>query len=330
MAKPAEHGHACRRARSVVTEGAAGAEFFVILDGQARVERHGRKVADARARRLLRRPRAPRPRAAQRERDRRRPTMELAKLGQRAFDACSTESRLRQEAARRPRAPPPRRTTRRPSSSAALAPGTVAFPPCVGSSCRSRTSSSSSSACSSRSARSPRASRPRITEWARRLARSPASRSATCPTPMYWAFYATAAVDAVRLRVAGEPAGAATTSGAQPDDRRTTKGNLHRRMRDFRAGVWMQTLLRDPAAGLMHSLHLLRLPLAVHRHRRARDRPPAPRQPEVPARRRLPGRTRSPPTSPASSSSSASCGRSAAATSSARTASASRPSPRTR
>ncbi len=24
-------------------------------------------------------------------------------------------------------------------------------------------------------------------------------------------------------------------------------------MRDFRAGVWMQTLLRDPAAGLMHS-----------------------------------------------------------------------------
>ena len=38
-----------------------------------------------------------------------------------------------------------------------------------------------------------------------------------------------------------------------PDDRRTTKGNLHRRMRDFRAGVWMQTLLRDPAAGLMHS-----------------------------------------------------------------------------
>ena len=39
-----------------------------------------------------------------------------------------------------------------------------------------------------------------------------------------------------------------------PDDRRTTKRNFHRRMRDFRAGVWMQTLLRDPAAGLMHSL----------------------------------------------------------------------------
>ena len=39
----------------------------------------------------------------------------------------------------------------------------------------------------------------------------------------------------------------------KPDDRRTTKRNLHRRLADFRAGVWMQTLLRDPAAGLMHS-----------------------------------------------------------------------------
>lgn len=29
----------------VVTEGAAGSEFFVILDGRARVERHGRQVA---------------------------------------------------------------------------------------------------------------------------------------------------------------------------------------------------------------------------------------------------------------------------------------------
>src|SRR6185312_7984659 len=38
-----------------------------------------------------------------------------------------------------------------------------------------------------------------------------------------------------------------------PDDRRTTKHNFHQRMKDFRAGVWMQTLLRNPAAGLMHS-----------------------------------------------------------------------------
>jgi Fe-S oxidoreductase/nitrate reductase gamma subunit len=39
-----------------------------------------------------------------------------------------------------------------------------------------------------------------------------------------------------------------------PDKRSTTKQNVGRRMKDFRAGVYMQTLLRDPAAGLMHSL----------------------------------------------------------------------------
>jgi Fe-S oxidoreductase len=39
-----------------------------------------------------------------------------------------------------------------------------------------------------------------------------------------------------------------------PDDRGTTRGNAARRLKDFRAGVYMQTLLRDPAAGVMHSL----------------------------------------------------------------------------
>ncbi|MDH3755570.1 MAG: heterodisulfide reductase-related iron-sulfur binding cluster [Acidimicrobiia bacterium] len=39
-----------------------------------------------------------------------------------------------------------------------------------------------------------------------------------------------------------------------PDNRRTTKKNLARRMADFRAGVYMQTLLREKGAGLMHSL----------------------------------------------------------------------------
>jgi Fe-S oxidoreductase/nitrate reductase gamma subunit len=39
-----------------------------------------------------------------------------------------------------------------------------------------------------------------------------------------------------------------------PDDRRTTAKNAKRRLKDFRAGVYMQTLLRDPAAGIMHSL----------------------------------------------------------------------------
>jgi len=39
-----------------------------------------------------------------------------------------------------------------------------------------------------------------------------------------------------------------------PDDRGTTRRNVGRRLKDFRAGVYMQTLLRDPAAGIMHSL----------------------------------------------------------------------------
>ena len=39
-----------------------------------------------------------------------------------------------------------------------------------------------------------------------------------------------------------------------PDDRSTTPRNVKRRVADFRSGVYMQTLLRDPAAGVMHSL----------------------------------------------------------------------------
>ncbi|MEP7047624.1 MAG: heterodisulfide reductase-related iron-sulfur binding cluster [Ilumatobacteraceae bacterium] len=38
-----------------------------------------------------------------------------------------------------------------------------------------------------------------------------------------------------------------------PDRRRTTTKNVKRRLADFRAGVYMRTLLRDSAAGLMHS-----------------------------------------------------------------------------
>jgi Fe-S oxidoreductase/nitrate reductase gamma subunit len=40
----------------------------------------------------------------------------------------------------------------------------------------------------------------------------------------------------------------------KPDNRATTPKNVKRRLKDFRAGVYMQTLLRDPAAGIMHSL----------------------------------------------------------------------------
>ena len=39
-----------------------------------------------------------------------------------------------------------------------------------------------------------------------------------------------------------------------PDDRSTTRRNVAKRLADFRSGVYMQTLLRDPAAGVMHSL----------------------------------------------------------------------------
>ena len=40
----------------------------------------------------------------------------------------------------------------------------------------------------------------------------------------------------------------------QPDDRSTTRANWRRRMAGYRAGVLMRTLVRDPAAGIMHSL----------------------------------------------------------------------------
>ena len=39
-----------------------------------------------------------------------------------------------------------------------------------------------------------------------------------------------------------------------PDRRATTPKNITRRLKDFRAGAYMRTLLRDSAAGLMHSM----------------------------------------------------------------------------
>ena len=39
-----------------------------------------------------------------------------------------------------------------------------------------------------------------------------------------------------------------------PDRRKTTKKNVKQRLADYRAGVYMRTLLRDSAAGLMHSM----------------------------------------------------------------------------
>jgi CRP-like cAMP-binding protein len=72
--------------KTVVNEGAAGTEFFVIIEGQARVERHGRQVAmlgpggffgD-----LALLDRAPRNASVIADSD-----LELAKIGQRAFDS---------------------------------------------------------------------------------------------------------------------------------------------------------------------------------------------------------------------------------------------------
>ena len=42
--------------------------------------------------------------------------------------------------------------------------------------------------------------------------------------------------------------------GRAAPTRRTTMRNAQRRFGDYRAGVYMRTLLRDPAAGLMHSM----------------------------------------------------------------------------
>ena len=92
---------------------------------------------------------------------------------------------------------------------------------------------------------------PRLTGWEEA---SPISRHVFggVPDPIYWLFYTTVPVVLlvcawlISLRVQNYERG-------RPDDRRTKKSNVEHRMRDFRSGVWMQTLLRDPAAGVMHS-----------------------------------------------------------------------------
>jgi CRP/FNR family transcriptional regulator, cyclic AMP receptor protein len=84
VAKSAEHV-TVPAGSVVVTEGAAGTEFFVILDGRARVERHGKEVASLKAGSffgdLALLDRAPRNASVIAESE-----LELAKLGQRAFD----------------------------------------------------------------------------------------------------------------------------------------------------------------------------------------------------------------------------------------------------
>jgi Fe-S oxidoreductase/nitrate reductase gamma subunit len=70
---------------------------------------------------------------------------------------------------------------------------------------------------------------------------------------LFWAFYLLVPL----LIVAGAIAFSNRTKNwvrGKPDNRKTTPENAKRRFADFRAGVYMQTLLRDPAAGIMHSL----------------------------------------------------------------------------
>ncbi len=43
-------------------------------------------------------------------------------------------------------------------------------------------------------------------------------------------------------------------SRGTPDNRSTTTRNVERRAKDLRAGLYMKTLMRDPAAGIMHSM----------------------------------------------------------------------------
>ena len=92
---------------------------------------------------------------------------------------------------------------------------------------------------------------PRLEQW---HDDSPVAREVfiNVPDPIYWLFYATVSVMLVLSAVLIATRVQNYERGGT-DDRRTTKQNVHRRLRDFRAGVWMRTLMRDPAAGMMHS-----------------------------------------------------------------------------
>ena len=70
----------------------------------------------------------------------------------------------------------------------------------------------------------------------------------------------------------------------RPDNRRTTPKNVHHRMADFRAGVYMRTLLREPGAGVMHSLIYFSFfdPAGGDNH--PGGQPPTPRRGQVPPR----------------------------------------------
>jgi Fe-S oxidoreductase/nitrate reductase gamma subunit len=93
---------------------------------------------------------------------------------------------------------------------------------------------------------------PQITKW---KSDSPVHRTVFggIPGPLQLAFYTVVPVMIVwgALRFADR---VRNWERGAPDRRPTTKKNVKRRLADFRAGVYMKTLLRDPAAGLMHSM----------------------------------------------------------------------------
>jgi Fe-S oxidoreductase/nitrate reductase gamma subunit len=93
---------------------------------------------------------------------------------------------------------------------------------------------------------------PQITHW---HGDSPVSRKVFegIPGPIQAAFYTVIPMLIVwgSLRFADR---VRNWERGAPDRRRTTPKNVKRRLADYRAGVYMRTLLRDSAAGLMHSM----------------------------------------------------------------------------
>ena len=84
---------------------------------------------------------------------------------------------------------------------------------------------------------------------------SPATREVfeNIPSPLRLAFYTAVPIVLLYGAVLFSQRMRNWERGA-PESRKTTPKNVGRRMKDFRSGVYMQTLLRDPAAGVMHSL----------------------------------------------------------------------------
>ena len=138
-----------------------------------------------------------------------------------------------------------------------------------------------------------------------------------------------AAAHRVRRRRSSR-SGCATTSGAHLTAGRRRRKNIGRRLRDFRAGIYMQTLLRDPAAGVMHSMIYFGFLILFGVTTVLEIDHQLPESAEVPPRRRVPGLLVRRRRWPVSCSSAASLGPRCGATCSGRTASASRPSPSTR